>query len=335
MRIKIGNRTISENSSVFIIAEIGINHNGSVTIAKELINYAKKYGADAVKFQTYKTELFINKKYAPDQYELLKKYELSFEDFAKLKEFADKRGIIFLSTPFDFESVDFLIKLKVPAIKIASSELTNIYFLKYIARKRLPLIISTGMSSYKEIKKMYKIISNINKKLILLYCVSEYPLIPENANMRAITFLQKRFKTIIGFSDHSEGFLLDIIATALGAKVIEKHFTLDRNMEGPDHRFSLTPSEMKEMIRNVRLTEISLGNETRNITKNEQKIKRFALKGIYAKEDILPGERLTLNKILLQRPLKDISASELEKILGKKLIKKIKKNRYISKKNYL
>ncbi len=335
MRIKIGNKIISKNSAVFIIAEIGINHNGKISIAKELINYAKKCGADAVKFQTYKTELFINKKYAPNQYEILKKYELSFEDFAKLKEFADKTGIIFLSTPFDFESADFLIKLKVPALKIASSELTNIYFLKYIARKGLPLIISTGMSSYKEIDKMYKIISRINKKLILLYCVSEYPLNPENANMQTITFLQKKFKTIIGFSDHSEGFLLDIIAIALGAKVIEKHFTLDKNMKGPDHRFSLTPSEMKEMIKNVRLAEISLGEETKNITKNEQKIKKYALKGIYAKEDILPGEKLTFDKIILQRPLKTLPASELEKILGKRVIKKIEKNRYISKKAYI
>ncbi len=335
MRIKIGNKIISESSPVFIVAEIGLNHNGKIKLAKDLILEAKKCGADAVKFQTYKTELFINKKYAKDQYEIFKKYELKFDDFVKIKEFADKVGIIFFSTPFDFESANFLIKLKVPAIKVASSELSNIYFLKYLAKAKLPLFISTGMSAYKEIKHTYKIISRINKKIILLYCVSDYPLNPKDANMNSILFLKKKFKTIIGFSDHSEGFLLDVIATAFGAKIIEKHFTLDKNQKGPDHKFSLTPSEMKTMIENIRDTENSLGKGGKLITKNEKIIKKYALKGIYAKEDILAGEKITYDKIILQRPMKGIPASEVEEIKGNIAKRDIFKGEYISKADYM
>jgi len=323
-KIIIGNKIINKNSPVFVIAEIGLNHNGKLEIAKKLIEAAKESGADAVKFQTYKTENFVHPIYGKTQYEILKKYELSFEKFKELKEFADKIGIIFLSSPFDFESVDFLYKIGVKAFKIASSELSNLYFVKYISSKELPMFISTGLHNYYEIKKSLTQIEKINKKIILLHCISEYPLSFENANLNSIPFLNEKFGYIVGFSDHSDGFILDIIAVSLGAKVIEKHFTLSRKLQGPDHKISLEPSELKEMIKNIRIVEKALGKFGKGITKKEQQIKNLALKGIYAAKDIEKGEIITFEKIKLLRP-KIRRNLILEKILGKSSFRRVKR----------
>lgn len=331
MKIKIGNKYIGDNQPVFVVAEIGINHNGNLALAKKLIKKAKECGADAVKFQTYKTDLFINKKYAKSQYNLLKKYELSFEQFKKLKEFADKNDIIFFSSPFDFESAKFLIQLKVPAIKVASSELSNILFVKHLAKSKIPLIISTGMSTFSDIDNTYKKILPINRKIILLHCVSEYPLSHKDANLNVIPSLRNRYKTIVGFSDHSDHYVLDIIAVSLGAKVIEKHFTLKKTMKGPDHKLSLNPTEFRNMVTSIRVTEMSLGSNKKSLTSLEQKIKKYALKGIYASKDIKKGERISLNNIIFQRPLEDIPAQDGEKIIGKKVRRDISKGDSIKK----
>jgi N-acetylneuraminate synthase/N,N'-diacetyllegionaminate synthase len=331
MQVKIDKKIISENSPVFIVAEIGLNHNGRLDIAKELIYQASICGVDAVKFQTYKTENFINKKYAKEQYEILKKYELSFDDFVQLKEFAEKNGLIFFSSPFDFESADFLFKIKVPVYKVASSELSNIYFLKYLALKKLPIFISTGLHTFCEIKNCFDVIYKINKKIVLLYCASEYPLKIENANLNSIKFLKEKFKVPVGFSDHSEGNLLSIAAVCLGAKVIEKHFTLDKSFEGPDHKISLSPVEMKSLVEEIRKLEKTFGKYEKLISKSEKDIKKFALKGIYAKKDIPAGIKIGLEDILLQRPCLGIPASDLEKFLGKKIKRPVKSGEPIKK----
>lgn len=324
--IRISDRVISSDSAVFVVAEIGLNHNGDFNLAKKLILKAKECGADAVKFQTYKTENFVHPFYAKEQYEILKKYELSYEEVKKLKEFADKIGIIFFSSPFDFESVDFLYRINVPAFKIASSELSNILFVKYIASKKLPLLISTGLHNYSEIKKIINEINKINNKIVLLHCISEYPLKPEKANLNSIIFLKEKFKFQVGFSDHSEGYILSLAAVALGAKVIEKHFTLDKNLEGPDHKISLQPNEMEEMIKNIRLIENSLGKKTKNITEDELKIRRFALKGIYAASEIEKGEIIKLEKLKFLRPVIKTPALLINKILNKKSKRKIRES---------
>ena len=329
-KIKIKEKVISEESKVFIVAEIGINHEGSIKKAKKLIKKAKESGANAVKFQTYITDLFIHKKFAPEQYKLLKKYELSFNDFYELKKFADSLNIIFFSSPFDIKSAKFLIEeLKIPIIKIASSELTDLPLIEYVSKKKVPLFISTGLHYENEIKKVISEIKKINKKLVLIHCISNYPLQIKDANLLTIPYFKEKFNIIPGFSDHSKDTFLDIIAVSLGAKVIEKHFTLNDKKEGADHRISLTPSQFKKLVKDIRDTEEALGEYKKIISKDEKKIRKMALKGIYAKKDILKGKIIKKEDIITLRPVKNLYASEYKKIIGKKSKKNIKKGNYL------
>ena len=343
IKIRIGDKLIGDGEPCFIIAEAGVNHNGDIELAKRLIDVAKEAGADAIKFQTFKADNVVTKN-APkadyqikntnsyeSQYEMIKKLELSEDEFRELHRYARKKGIIFLSTPFDFESADFLEELGVPAFKISSSDLTNLPFLEYIAEKGKPIILSTGMGTLGEIEEAINTIKNAgNEEIILLHCITSYPAKFENLNLRAIKTLKEAFKLPVGFSDHSLGIYAPIIAVALGAVVIEKHFTLDKNLPGPDHKASLDPQELKEMIKWIRLTEKALGDGIKRPTPEEEKIKKIVRKSIVAKVNIPEGTILTEEMIAFKRPGTGIPPKYYKEILGKKARRNIKVDEIIS-----
>jgi len=336
--IKIGNKLIGEEEPCFIIAEAGVNHNGSVELAKKLIDAAKDAGADAVKFQTFKAESVVVKdaqkaEYQKEttgegsQYEMIKKLELAEEDFRELADYAEKKDIMFLSSPFDKESVDLLYELDVPAFKVGSGEITNFPLLRYIAKKRKPIILSTGMSTLGEIEEALDVIRSEGvEDIILLHCVSNYPARIEDVNLRAMGTLKQAFKLPVGFSDHTLGITAPIAAVALGACVIEKHFTLDRNLPGPDHKASLEPDELKEMVKAIREVEKALGNGIKKPTKEEEKIKKVARRSIVAKVDISKGAIITEDMLDVKRPGTGIEPKYLKFIIGRKAKEDIKKD---------
>lgn len=344
----------------FIVAEAGVNHNGKLELAKKLVDVAVEAKADAVKFQTFKAEkvasIFADKaKYqkkttdaGESQFEMIKKLELSFNDFAKLKEYCDKKGIIFLSTPFDYESVDFLESL-VPLYKIGSGEITNFPFLQYIAKKGKPIILSTGMSTLGEVEEAVNTIINANSSffisttphlsfsvhhpsstidypLILLHCVSNYPASFEEINLKAMLTLKEAFKLPVGYSDHTLGIEIPTSAVALGAKVIEKHFTLDKNLPGPDHKASLEPHELKAMITAIRNIEKALGNGIKKSNKSEFEIMKVARRSLVAARDIKAGETIREEDMVIKRPSIGVSPKFREIIIGMYLNKDIKKD---------
>ena len=333
---------IFENK-IFIIAEAGVNHNGDIKLAKKLINVAKDAGADAVKFQTFKVEDVVTQnaekaEYQKEttgaeesQFEMIKKLELTESDFKELADYAKKAGILFLSSPFDKESVDLLDELDVPAFKVASGEITNLPLLRYIAKKGKPIILSTGMSTLGEIEEALDVIrSEEVEDIILLHCVSNYPARVEDVNLRAMGTLKQAFKLPVGFSDHTLGITAPIAAVALGACVIEKHFTLDRNLPGPDHKASLEPDELKEMVKAIREVEKALGNGIKKPTKEEEKIKKVARRSIVAKVDISKGAIITEEMLDVKRPGTGIEPKYLKFIIGRKAKEDIKKDIIIS-----
>jgi len=325
-KIKIGNKLISEEELCFVIAEIGINHNGKIDLAKQLIDVAKKSGVDAVKFQTFKTENLVT---SENQLKLLKKVELGHEDFKELKRYCNKKKIIFLSTPHTEDAIDFLEPL-VPAYKIGSGDLTNLPFLEKVAKKKKPIILSTGMANLKEIKEAVKTIKKAgNNKIILLHCTTSYPCPLEDVNLRAMLTLKKEFNLPVGYSDHTLGILVPIMAVAMGAKVIEKHFTLDKNLPGPDHKASLEPKEFKEMVKAIRNTERALGSEVKKPTRGEEKMKKFARKSIIAKTNIPKGEKIKKDMLIIKRPGIGIEPKYINKVIGKIARREIKKGSLI------
>jgi len=315
MKVKIGNKLIGEEEPCFIIAEAGVNHNGSLELAKKLIDAAKTAGADAVKFQTWKTENIIlkgvemaeyqkeNIESKESQFEMLKKLELPYEWHFELKEYAEKLRLVFFSTMEDKESVDFLIKeLKIPLIKVGSGDLTNYPLLKYTARFGIPMVLSTGMATLGEIDEAVRtVLDEGNDKIILLQCTTQYPCPYEDVNLRAMLTLKEAFKTIVGFSDHSLGIECAVAAVALGAKYIEKHFTLDRNLPGPDHKASLEPEEFKRMVDAIRNVEMALGDGIKRPMPSELKNKEITVRRIVAARDIKKGEILDENNLTFKR----------------------------------
>ena len=272
-----------------IIAEVGVNHNGSFDLAKKLVDSAASSGADYVKFQTFKTELNISKtakkaKYqivntknkVETQFEMVKKLELSFDDFVKLKSYCDKLNIGFLSTGFDFKSVDFLDSLEMDFFKISSGDITNKPLLKHIASKKRPIILSTGMANMNEIEMALDILITNGcekKQITVLHCNTEYPSPFQDVNLKAMNSIQEFFGVNIGYSDHTLGIEVSIAAVALGARVIEKHFTLDKNLDGPDHKCSLNTDELKKMVSSIRNVEKSLsGDRNKEPSKSEKKM---------------------------------------------------------------
>jgi len=323
LKVKISNKLIGENNPVFIVAEAGINHNGSTRIAKKLIKKAKECGADAIKFQTFKaTDLTSNKS---KFFKLFKKLELKSHEFAELNDFARSQGIIFFSTPFSFEAADLLSELNVPAFKIASGDLTNIPLIEYVASKKKPIIISTGMSDIKEIQGALKAAhSSKNKKIVILHSVSTYPSPPNEVNLKAIHTMEKRFSYPIGYSDNGNDMLVPLIAVAKGAKIIEKHFTLNKRMPGPDHKLSANPSQFTEMVKNIRIVEKILGNELKLCQKSELKNKINARRSLTVNVPLKKGTKIQKHMIGIKRPATGIEPRYFKKVLGKTVNRKIK-----------
>ena len=268
MDILIDQKVVGPGSKVFVMAEIGINHNGNVNQAMKMIDEAAESGADAVKFQSFRVDKLLipsQNRYAQQMgsmesaYQMLRRCELTWEDQEKLKIHAEEKKVLFLSTPFDEETVDFLDSLGVPAFKIASSDITHVPLLRHIAKKGKPIFMSTGMSFLSEVGDALQVLrSSGAKEILLMHCVSAYPTPPQNMNLRSLETLQSHFELPVGLSDHSEGILLPLIAVALGAVVIEKHFTLDKNAPGADHKCSMNPEDLKQLVKALRDVEASL-----------------------------------------------------------------------------
>lgn len=328
-----------KKEGVYIIAEAGVNHNGDINLAYKLIDVAVEAGADAVKFQTFKAKNLVSKYtdmatyqkknigYDSEQLKMLEKLELRFEDFVKLKKYCDEKGIVFLSSPFDFESIDFLEEL-VPYYKIPSGEIINYPYLSKIAEKNKPIIMSTGMATLSEIEKaldtIYKV--NNNAEVYLLHCTTNYPTPFEEVNLRAMLTLKEAFKLPVGYSDHTLGIEVPIAAVAMGAQIIEKHFTLDKNLPGPDHKASLEPYELKEMVKAIRNIEKALGTGIKKPNKSELEIMKVARKKLVAARDIKRGNIITVNDIRIKRSNIGLPPEYYEVILGKRLLKNIKED---------
>jgi N,N'-diacetyllegionaminate synthase len=328
-KVKIGDRLVGDGEPCFIIAEAGVNHNGSLALAKKMIDIAAGAGADAVKFQTFRAEDVVTAGAAKAAYQkkstgtaesqlaMIKKLELDKTDFEKLCAYARRKGIMFLSTPFDNGSVDLLEKLGVPAYKIASGEITNFPLLKYIARNNKPIIMSTGMSTTGEIRDALAVIkAGGTQGIILLHCISSYPARIEDTNLRVMETLRQTFKMPVGLSDHSPGITIPIAAAALGACVIEKHFTLDKTLPGPDHQASLEPDELKAMVLAVRDVEKAMGSGKKTLTTGEKGIKKVARRSIVAGQDIPAGTVITAAMLAIKRPGTGIEPRHLEALCG-------------------
>ena len=323
-KIKISTKLVGEKSPVFIIAEAGINHNGSLKIAKKMIAKAKECGADAIKFQTFKAEDLTSTK--SKYFKIFKNLELNADDFSKLFAYAKRKKIILFSTPLSFESVDILSKLKTPAFKIASGDLTDIPLIKYAASKKKPMIISTGMSTINEIQNAIQAIqSKKNNKIIILHSVSSYPVPPNEVNLNAIITLKKKFRFPIGFSDNGSDMLVPLVAASMGAKIIEKHFTLSRKMKGPDHGLSANPQQLTDLVKNIRSIEKMLGDGKKICQPSELANRINARRSITANITIPKGTKINEKMLGIKRPATGIEPKYFSQILGKKTIRKIKK----------
>src|SRR5690606_9688738 len=342
-------------SKTYIIAEAGVNHNGSLDLAVELVDIAVKAGADAVKFQTFKAENLVTRKAQQaayqienigeetSQFEMLKNLELSYNELLRLKAYCDERNIEFLSTPFDFESVDFLLEIiDINTVKISSGELTNSPFVHYIATKRKPIILSTGMANMEEIIEALSFIAYglafpnktvelesvrsyystdeakkwLKRYVTILQCTTEYPTPYNDINLQAMDHLKRELQLEIGLSDHSKGIYVPIAAVGKGAKVIEKHFTINRMLPGPDHQASLEPAELTEMVKGIRIVEASLGNSEKKPTANEEKNQIAARKSLVAAKAIEAGEPFTSDNLAIKRPGNGLAPSNWWGLLG-------------------
>lgn len=328
---------------MLIIAEAGVNHNGDLNLAKKLIEQAAKAGADIVKFQTFKAEDCVSIKAKKAKYqlentakdesqlEMIKKLELSREAHFELMKHCKKHNIAFLSTPFDLESVAFLQSLNLSYFKIPSGEITNLPYLKAVARCKKKVLLSTGMANLAEIEAALEILrKNGTRDITLLHCTTEYPAPFEEVNLNAIKTLKEAFKLKVGYSDHTKGIVAALGAVALGAVVIEKHFTLDKTMEGPDHKASLEPSELKELCEGIRTLEKALGNGIKKASKSEAKNIIIARKSLVAKCEIKKGDKFSEQNLTTKRPGSGISAMRYEEYLGKRALKTYKKDELIN-----
>ena len=335
--VMIGNRLIGEGEPCFIIAEAGVNHNGSIELAKKLIDVAKEARADAVKFQTFHAEEIVTLKSKKagyqyrakekTQYEMLKNLELSFDAFRELKGYCDKNGIEFMSTPYDCESVEFLNETGVNKFKVASADIINKPLLEAIAKTKKPIILSTGMATLGEIERAISLINaSGNIDIILLHCTTGYPTPYDQVNMNVLDTFKKAFGLPVGYSDHTLRIEIPIMAVSMEAKVIEKHFTLDRAMEGPDHFASLEPDELKKMVEAIRNVEKAFGSERKERTDEEKKNIFFMRRSIHASGEMNEGEIIKENNIKITRPFDGIEPWFLDVILGKKIKVKVKKD---------
>ena len=329
--ITIGERRVGQGEPCFIIAEAGVNHNGSLDMARELVDIAVEARADAVKFQTFKPEKVCSP-VAPkatyqlkttdaeeSQLEMGKKLELPFEAFRELHAYCKAKNILFLSTPFDYESADFLEELKVPAFKVPSGEITNLPFVEHIAYKGLPLIVSTGMATLEEVEKAVETIrATGNQQLVLLQCVSNYPAQPSSINLRAMRTMAEAFDVSTGYSDHTTGADIAIAAVALGACVIEKHFTISCELPGPDHRASLEPDGLAAMVRSIRNIEAALGDGRKQPVPEEMNTAAVARRSLVAACHIKGGTILREDLIAILRPGTGLPPAMRSQLVGQR-----------------
>ncbi len=331
----------SDGRPVFIIAEAGVNHNGDPALAEKLVDAAVEAGADAVKFQTFKADRVISRS-APkadyqreaaereeSQLEMVRRLELSADAHRDLCRYCEEKGIAFISTPFDEGSVDLLDELRVPLFKIPSGEITHLPFLEYAACKGRDIILSTGMSTLAEVGEAVETIRMVWKdggespRLTLLHCVSSYPAPPEESNLRAMETLRDAFHLPVGFSDHTPGIAVALAAAAMGACVIEKHFTLDRNLPGPDQRASLEPVELRALVRGIRTVERALGDGVKRPMPSEKNTREVARRSLVAAVDIPEETLVTEGMLAMKRPGTGIPPKAFRKVLGRKAKKKI------------
>ena len=321
------------NQSIIIIAEAGVNHNGSIELAKKLIDIAAEGGADFVKFQTFKAETLVTQtadkaEYQKEitntdesQFEMIKKLELDRKTHEELIDYCKQRDIQFLSTAFDHDSIDLLDELNIPLFKIPSGEITNLPYLRHIGHMGKPIIMSTGMSTLEEVIVALNILLEVGAKkeqITILHCNTEYPTPMEDVNLKAIITVRDELGVSVGYSDHTLGIEVSVAAVAMGATVIEKHFTLDRNMPGPDHAASLEPHELKEMVSAIRNIEKAMGNGMKKPSPSEIKNIPIARKSIVAKKSIKKGEKFSENNLTLKRPGTGISPMEWDTVISQK-----------------
>lgn len=329
--------------AVYVIAEAGVNHNGSVKNAFKMIDCAKECGCDCIKFQTFKADALVtsnapkadyqmrNTNGSNTQFEMLKSLELNDREFEKLKAHCDEIGIEFMSTPFDIESVDVLEKIGVTRYKISSGDINNKQLLQYVAKTGKSMVVSTGMSTIEEVTKAVDWIEQVgNHQITLLHCTSNYPTSYDEVNMKAMQTLQQNFGYPIGYSDHTKGDLASIVAVAMGATVIEKHFTLDKNMEGPDHKASLNVEELKEMVDDIRAVETIMGNGVKQPMKSELNTRIVARKSVVLAHNIQKGEILKKEDLVLKRPGNGLAPEYLDELIGKVLVRDMKAEEMIT-----
>lgn len=329
---------IAKRKFPYIIAEIGINHNGNLNLAKKMILSAKKSGANCVKFQSFVADKLISKyapkanyqkKYKKTQLELIKSCELKTESLRKLKNFAKNKNIEFLCTPFEIKSLKDLIKIGIPAIKISSDNINNTPFLIEVSRTKLPVLLSTGMANINEVEKAVKIFKKTKSPLLLLQCTSNYPSSIENSNLEVLKVFKKKFKCLVGLSDHTQSFLPSIIATTLGAVVIEKHFTLSRKLSGIDQQASLEPNELKDLINRCKETKMTLGSPRKFPTIEELNSMKVARRSLVISKNLKKGIKIKKDMFEIKRPGTGISPENYKKIIGMKLLRDKKKDEVI------
>jgi len=328
--VTIGQRTVGPGEPCYVIAEIGVNHDGDANRAKEMIHAAAAAGADAVKFQSFTTKRLLSGNLPKVAYieehqsesidAMFRRLELPRETFALLAQEAAVAGVDFFSSPFDADWVDFLVALGVPAIKVASGEITNVPLLEHMATKGLPLILSTGMSEMVEVENACGWIWDQGcEDLVVLQCTSNYPAAIKDANLRTIATLRNTLGCPVGFSDHTTGPMAAVVAVSLGACVLEKHFTLDVGMQGPDHAASADPDTFQKMVQDIRHTETLLGSGVKAATSDEQEIKKFARRSVVAARDLKAGTILVLSDLDVKRPDTGISPGRITELVGRRL----------------
>ncbi len=338
--LSIGNKIVGTGHPVFIIAEAGVNHNGKLSLAKKLIDAAVKAGADAVKFQTFDPDTLVTKGASKatyqdkneetegageTQYAMLRRLMLKREYHPELKKYAEQKGIMFLSTPFSLSDAEFLRDLGIVALKVGSSDTNNIPYLRTIAKWKLPIILSTGMSDLPLLHESITAIRKAgNNDLIVLHCTTNYPTPIQEVNLRAMQTLEQELNVTVGFSDHTEGIVAPVLSVALGASMIEKHLTLDKTMPGPDHKASLDPKGFKEMVTVVRDAEQALGTGKKNLFASEMEIAKVARKSLVTLRPVKKGEKFTEKNLTVKRPGTGLPPRDFDKVIGTRATKDIK-----------
>lgn len=342
--VRIKDFKIGRKHPCFIIAEAGVNHNGDIDIAHKLVDAAKLAGVDAVKFQSFKSEALVTPLSRKADYQLkttdgdhsqlsmLKKLEIPASDQARIKKYCDEKGILYLCTPYEQESADQLEHIGVDAYKIASTDIANIPFLRYLAKKNIPVLLSTGMSDLGDVEKSVNALktNGLEGKIIILQCTSEYPAPFKDINLLAMQTMETAFHCPVGFSDHTPGIGASPWAVAAGACVIEKHFTLDRHMDGPDHKASINPKEMKELVETIRNVELALGDGIKNIMPSEAKNKLKMQKSLVTMNKLSAGQTIQPEDLTCKRPGTGLPPAWIDRVTGMQAAKDIAKDQVLT-----